>query len=171
MELVNPTKYMSIVGGLRYLTHIHPDFSFDVGVVSCFMERPTMVHLQEVKGIHRYIKGTLDHGLVYTKGENQITISGYSESDHAKDVNEKRSTGGMMFYVNGNLVSWSSQKQRCVALSSCEAEFMAVTVTACQGIWLRRLLSEITGQDIPPMEMYVDNKSALELMKNPLFHG
>lgn len=56
-----------------------------------FIERPIMVHLQAVKGIPRYIKGTLDHGLVYTKGANQITIAGYSDSDHAKDVNDKRS--------------------------------------------------------------------------------
>ncbi|XP_023755973.2 uncharacterized mitochondrial protein AtMg00810-like [Lactuca sativa] len=170
-ELVNPTEYKSIVGGLRYLTHTHPDLAFAVGVVSRFMERPTMVHLQVVKRILRYIKGTLDHGLVYTKGEKKMNIAGYSDTDHAKDLDDRRSTGGMVFYVNGNLVSWSSQKQRCVALSSCEAEFMATTMTACQGIWLRRLLSSITCQNIPPVTMYVDNKSALELMKNPVFHG
>lgn len=170
-DLVNPTEYRSIVGGLRYLTHTRPDLSYAVGVVSRFMERPTKIHLQAVKGILRYIKGTMDYGLVYSKGEKQITIEGYSDSDHAKDVIDRRSTGGMAFYVNGNLVSWSSQKQRCVALSSCEAEFMAATTTACQGIWLRKLLTEITGQHIPPVTMYVDNKSALELMKNPVFHG
>lgn len=135
------------------------------------MERPTSDHLQAVKGILRYVKGTLDYGLVYTKGEKHITIAGYSDSDHAKDVNDRRSTGGMVFYVNGNLVTWSSHKQRCVALSSCEDEFMEATTTACQGIWLRRLLSQITCQNIPPVTMYVDNKSALELMKNPVFHG
>ena len=133
------------MGGLRYLTHTRPDLVFAVGVVSRFMERPTMAHLQAVKGILRYIKGTLDHGLVYTRGEKKINVAGYLDSDHAKDLDNRRSTGGMVFYVNGNLVSWSSQKQRCVALSSCEAEFMAATMTACQGIWLRRLLSSITG--------------------------
>ncbi|KAL7617208.1 hypothetical protein Lser_V15G00876 [Lactuca serriola] len=170
-ELVNPTEYRSIVGGLRYLTHTRPDLSFAVGVVSRFMETPTMAHLQVVKGILRYIKGTMDHGLTYTQGEKKIAVTGFSDSNHAKDVEDRRSTGGMVFYVNGNMVTWSSQKQRCVALSSCEAEFMAATMTACQGIWLRRLLTEITGQRIPPVKMFVDNKSALELMKNPVFHG
>lgn len=170
-NLVNPTEYRSIVGALRYLTHTRPDLSFAVGVVSRHMEKPTMAHLQAVKGILRYIKGTLDHGLIYTQGETNITITSYSDSDHAKDKDDRRSTGGMIFYVNGNMVSWSSQKQKCVALSSCEAEFMAATMTACQGIWLRRLLAEITGQNTPPVRMFVDNKAALELMKNPVFHG
>ncbi|KAI3523596.1 hypothetical protein L1887_01838 [Cichorium endivia] len=170
-ELVNPTEYRSIVGGLRYLTHTRPDISFAVGIVSRFMEKPTEQHLQAVKGILRYVKGTLDHGLTYTKGEGKVTITGYSDSDLAMDVNDRKSTGGMAFYVNGNLVTWASQKQRVVALSSCEAEFMAATMAACQGIWLRRLLTEITKQKVPPVTLFVDNRSALDLMKNPVFHG
>ncbi|GJT98735.1 putative RNA-directed DNA polymerase [Tanacetum coccineum] len=170
-ELVNPTEYRSIVGGLRYLTHTRPDISFAVGVVSRFMEKPTEQHLQAVKRILRYVKGTLDYGLTYTKGESKVTITGYSDSDLANDVNDRKSTGGMAFYVNGNLVTWASQKQRVVALSSCEAEFIAATMAACQGIWLRRLLTEVTRQWIPPVTLFVDNQSALELMKNPVFHG
>lgn len=67
-----------------------------------------MAHLQVVMGILRYVKGTLDHGITYSKGENKALVTGYSDSDHGKDVNDRRSTGGMVFYVNGNLVSWSS---------------------------------------------------------------
>ncbi|GKB16092.1 zinc finger, CCHC-type containing protein [Tanacetum coccineum] len=170
-ELVNPTEYRSIVGGLRYLTHTRPDISFAVGIVSRFMEKPTVKHLQAVKRILRYVKGTLGYGLKYSKGEKNITLTGYTDSDLANDVNDRKSTGGMVFYVNGNLITWASQKQRCVALSSCEAEFMAATMAACQGIWLRRLLSEITGQNIPPATLLVDNRSSLDLMKNPVFHG
>nr|GEY15517.1 hypothetical protein [Tanacetum cinerariifolium] len=87
---------------------------------------------------------------------------GYTDSDFSNDVNDRRSTGGMAFYVNWNLVTWASQKQRCVALSSCEAEFMAATMAACQGLWLRRLLTNITGQNIPPVIMYVDNRECVE---------
>ncbi|KAI3522492.1 hypothetical protein L1887_00319 [Cichorium endivia] len=170
-ELVDPTEYRSIVGALRYLTHTRPDLSFTVGVVSRFMEKPTVKHLQAVKGILRYIKGTLSYGLAYTRGENRVTLTGYSDSDFGNDLNDGKSTGGTAFYMNGNLVTWASQKQRSVALSSCEAEFMAATMAACQGIWLRRLLSEITGQNVPPVTLFVDNRSALDLMKNPVFHG
>ncbi|XP_023731498.3 uncharacterized mitochondrial protein AtMg00810-like [Lactuca sativa] len=98
-ELVNPTEYRSIVGCLRYLTHTRPDITFDVHVASRFMEKPTIKHLQAIKGILRYVKGTLSHGLVYSKGE-KVNISGYTDSDLAKDVNDRRSRGGMVFYVN-----------------------------------------------------------------------
>lgn len=170
-ELVDPTEYRSIVGALRYLTHTRPDISFAVGIVSRFMEKPMLEHLQAVKCILRYVKGTVNFGLEYTKGKEKVTLTGYSDSDMGNDVNERKSTGGMVFYINNNLITWASQKQRCVALSSCEAEFMAATLAACQGIWLRRLTSEITGQKVPPVKLLVDNKSALELMKNPVFHG
>ncbi|XP_042753618.1 secreted RxLR effector protein 161-like [Lactuca sativa] len=130
-ELVNPTEYRSIVSYLRYLTHTRPDITFDVGVHSRFMKKPTTKHLQAVKEILRYVKGTLNYGLVYSKGGEKVTISGYTHSDLAKDVNDRRRTEGMPFYVNGNLVTWASQKQRVVALSSCEAEFIAATMAAC----------------------------------------
>ncbi|GKC86743.1 zinc finger, CCHC-type containing protein [Tanacetum coccineum] len=137
-ELINPTEYRSIVGGLRYLTALSEHFMLLLDwLVDSW--RSHEKHLQAVKG-------------------------------HL-DVNDRKSTGGMAFYVNGNLVTWASQKQRVVALSSCEAEFIAATMAACQGIWLRRLLTEITKQRVPPVTLFVDNQSALELMKNPVFHG
>ncbi|XP_042755647.1 secreted RxLR effector protein 161-like [Lactuca sativa] len=170
-ELVNPTEYRSIVGGLRYLTHTRPDITFAVGVVSRFMEKPTEQHLQVVKSILRYVKGTLDHGLSYRRKEGEVKITGYSDSDLANDVVDRKSTGGMAFYVNESLVTWASQKQKVVALSSCEAEFIAATMSACQGIWLRRLVTELTKQRVPPVTLFVDNQSALNLMRNPVFHG
>ena len=77
----------------------------------------------------------------------------------------------MAFYVNECLVSWNSQKQKTVALSSCEAEFMAATAAACQALWLRSLLGELTGKKNDAVKLFVDNKSAIALMKNPVFHG
>lgn len=147
-KIVNATEYRCIVGSLRYLTHTRPDISYAVGVVSRFMERPTIKHQQAVKHILRYISGTKDHGLVYVRDENKKPIFGFSDGDLTGDVIDRRSTGGMCFYLNGNLVSWASQKQRVIALSSCEAEYMAATIAACQSIWLRGLLSEIVGQQI-----------------------
>ncbi|XP_042753251.1 secreted RxLR effector protein 161-like [Lactuca sativa] len=135
------------------------------------MERPTVKHLQALKRIHRYIKGTLNYGLTYTKGESKVTLTGYSDSDFGKDMNDGKSTGGTTFYMNDNLVTWVSQKQCSVALSSCEAEFMAATMAACQGVWLRRLLTKITGKNMPHVALFIDNRSVLELMNNPMFHG
>lgn len=110
-NLVNPTEYRSIVGGLRYLTHTRPDISYAVGMVSRFMEKPTDVHLQAVKRILRYVKGTIDFGLTYARGNEENIITGYSDSNLARDVDDRRSTAGTTFYLNENLVTWSSHKQ------------------------------------------------------------
>lgn len=98
-------------------------------------------------------------------------MEGYSDSDLAGNTEDRKSTGAMVFYLNENLITWVSQKQRCVALSSCEAEFMAATAAACQAVWLRNLLVQITGVKHGPVVIYVDNKSAIDLAKNPVFHG
>lgn len=116
---VNSTEFKSLVGGLRYLVHTRPDIAYSVGIVSRYMERPTVLHLNAVKRILRYIKGTLEFGLVYSKDGGNNMLSGYSDSDHAGNTDDRKSTGGMAFYLNESLVTWVSQKQRCVALSSC----------------------------------------------------
>ncbi|XP_023736146.1 uncharacterized mitochondrial protein AtMg00810-like [Lactuca sativa] len=104
-EEVNITDYISVVGALRYLTHTRPDISYVVGLVSRIMERPTVQHMKVVKHILSYVKGTMDHGLVYTRGSKETIITGYTYSDHARDVNDGRSTGGMAYYLNENLVT------------------------------------------------------------------
>ncbi|KAF0924771.1 hypothetical protein E2562_014570 [Oryza meyeriana var. granulata] len=164
-------EYRRIIGCLRYLLHTRPDMSFAVGVASRFIERPTVMHHKAVKQILRYLKGIIHYGLVYSKGGGAEVITGYTDSDLAGDLDDRKSTGGMAFYVNESLVAWSSQKQRTVALSSCEAEFMAATAAACQALWLRSLLAELNKEQPRPVKVFVDNKSAIALMKNPVFHG
>lgn len=170
-KLVDGTQYRSMVGCLRYLVHTRPDLAYAVGIVSRYMENPTVTHQNAVKRIMRYVKGTLEFGLVYSqKGGNNI-LSGYSDSNLAGDLDDRKSTGGMVFYLNESVITWVSQKQKCVALSSCEAEYMAATAAACQGVWLRNVLSLLTNENESPVVLYVDNKSAIDLAKNPVFHG
>ena len=123
-----------------------------------------------MKNILRYVKGTVHYGLIYKKGGNGKLI-GYSDSSHGMDRNDGKGTTGTVFYLSGNPITWCSQKQRTVALSSCESEFMAATSAACQALWLRGLLKELTGWEVRSIKLLVDNKSAIELMKNPVFHG
>lgn len=117
---VNSTMFKSLVGGLRYLVHTRPDIAFSVGIVSQFMERPTVLHLNAVKRIIRYIKGTLEFGLNYVRGSGSYLLSGYSDSDMAGNVDDRKSPIGVAFYLNESLITWVSQKQRCgpVKLSS-----------------------------------------------------
>ncbi|XP_074363749.1 secreted RxLR effector protein 161-like [Apium graveolens] len=133
------------------------------------MERPTELHYSAVKRILRYVKDTLDYGLPYARGTGNYILSGFSDSDLVGNNKDRKSTGGMVFHLNDNLITWVSHKQRCVALSSCEDEFMAATAAACQGVWLQKMPSQIVNIKQGPVIMYVDNKSAIDLAKNPTF--
>ena len=109
-QQVDATEYRKMIGCLRYLLHSRPDLAYSVGVASRFMERPTVMHAKAVKQILRYLRGTINLGLVYVQGGCADKLVGYSDSDHGADAVERRSTGGMAFYLNENLVTWCSQK-------------------------------------------------------------
>lgn len=117
-EAVNSTQFKSMIGGLRYLVHTRPNIAFSVGIISRFMERPTILHQNAAKRIMRYIKGTIDFGLTYTRDSRNNMLTGFSDSDLGGYTEDRRSTEGMVFYLNDSLITWVSQKQRCVALSS-----------------------------------------------------
>ena len=169
-EAVDVTFYRSIMGGLRYLTHTRPDITFAVGYLSRFMEAPAKNHYAAVKHLLRYVAGTLDYGCSYERGRGELRLTGYSDSDHAGDEDDRKSTSGTFFFLGENPVNWQSQKQRVVAISPCEAEYIAATTAACQGIWLARLLGEMLNQEAMKPKLFVDNKSAISLSKNPVFH-
>ena len=168
---MDATEYRRVIRSLRYLLHTQPDLSFAVGMASRFMQRPTEMHQKIVKQFLRYLKGTMHYGLVYYSGGGPEMITAYINSDLAGDLDDRKSTGGMAFYVNECLVTWNLQKQKTVVLSLCEAQFMAAIAAACQALWLRSLLADLVGGELNPVKMLVDNKSAIALMRNPMFHG
>jgi hypothetical protein len=168
---VDVTEYRRIIGCLRYLIHTRPDLAFLVGVASRYMEKPTIMHMQAVKKIIRYLKGTTDFELVYTLGEEQEVLAGYSDSDIGADLGGRRSTSSMAFYLNESLVTWCSQNQKTVDLSSYEVEFMAAIAVAMQALWLRNMFSKLTATKPLVVPLYVDNNSTISLMKNLVFHG
>jgi hypothetical protein len=170
-QRIDVTKYRSIVGCLGYLLHTRLDLAFSVGIASRYIEKPTIMHLKAVKQIIRYVKESVDLGLVYTKGGDLEVPSGYLDSDLADDLVGRRITVGMAFYLNDCLITWCSQKQKIVALSSCEAEFMASTMAAMQALWLKSLLAELTSTTRKIVTLFVDNNSTIALMKNLVFQG
>ncbi|KAK3137468.1 hypothetical protein QOZ80_5BG0452680 [Eleusine coracana subsp. coracana] len=167
---VDATQYRCLVGSLRYLAHTRPDLAFSVGYVSRFMQRPTTEHQQAVKRIIRYVAGTLDHGIYYPRCRGEAHFIGYSDSDHAGDIDTSKSTSGILFFLGKCLVSWQSVKQPVVAMSSCEAEYVAASTASTQALWLARLLGDLLGRDTEAVELRVDSMSALALAKNPVFH-
>jgi hypothetical protein len=167
---VDSTIFMSLVGSLRYLTCTRPGILYGVGLVSCYMGSPTMTHFKAAKRIIRYVKGTIDFGLLY-QSSNEFKLIGYSDNDWGGDVDDRKSTTGFVFYLGNSAFSWSSKKQPIVTLSStCEAEYVAATSSVCHAIWLRKLLKELHMPQVDAKEIYLHNKSALALAKNPVFH-
>ena len=123
-EVVDPTAYRSIIGSLRYLVNTRPDIAFAVCVVSRYMEAPGKEHWAAVKHILRYLKGTVRFGCKYARNsELKPFLLGFSDSDFAGDVEDRKSTTGVVYFLGKSLVTWASQKQKIVALSSCEAEY------------------------------------------------
>ena len=167
---VDTTLYRSIVGSLRYLLHTRPDLAFSVGMVSRYMEKPTTEHMAAVKHILRYVKGTLNLGCVYEKKEGSLELIGYSDSDLAGDTDDRKSTSSLIFFLGSNPISWCSQKQKVVALSSCEAEYIVACAAACQGVWLGPLLADLLKTEVKKVVLKIDNQSAITLSKNSVHH-
>jgi hypothetical protein len=96
---------------------------------------------------------------------------GYIGSDHGGDIVHRRSTTGIVFFLGENLVTWCSHKQKVVALSTCEAEYMAVAASACQGVWLSSFIADLLGGVVQKFRLLIiDNQSAIEPNKNSVFH-
>lgn len=108
--LVDAIKCRCTIGCLRYLFNTRPNLSYAIVMASKYMERPTIMHHKVVKQILRYLRGTTHFGLAYVKGSQEVDIFCYSNSDLASDLNERKNTSEIVFYLNENLVSWNSQK-------------------------------------------------------------
>ncbi|XP_060216930.1 secreted RxLR effector protein 161-like [Lycium barbarum] len=168
-DFVDATYFRKLVGSLRYLTSTRPDITYGVGLISRFMESPRQSHLQAAKRILRYIQGTQSDGIFYSK-TNDSSLVGFTDSDWAGDMMQRKSTSGYAFYLGSGVSSWSSKKQQVVALSTAEAEYMAATSSATQALWLRRMLGFLQHKQDSPTKIFCDSKSAIELTKNPVFH-
>ena len=129
-ETVDQGMYQAAVGSLLYLsTWTRPDILYAVNNVAKFCSKPSMKHWIAVKRILSYLQGTREYGLLYNKGDTEECI-GFADADWAGDVTDRRSTSGYIFQIGGTAVSWRSKKQSCVALSTAEAEYMALASAA-----------------------------------------
>ena len=168
--LVDATNYRRIVGSLRYLVNTRPDLAFAVGYVSRFLE-PHADHMVVVKHILRYVVGTCDWGLCFKKKQEQAVLIGFSDSDFGGNVDSRKSTTGVIFFLVCSPITWQSTKHKVVAQSSCEAEYIAAANAACQALWLSRVLGKLQGIDPSAPKLKVDNRSAIALIKNPVLSG
>ena len=125
-----------------------------------------------MKRVLRYIRGTLDNGLIYSAGDTSTVLTGYSDADWAGDLSTRRSTTGYVFQIQGSTVSWCSKRQACVARSTSEEEYVALSTASQEAVWLRRLLQNVLKKQDNPSVVYEDNQGTIELItKNPRFHN
>ena len=170
-EVIDSGVYKSAVGSLLYLsTGTRPDIAFAVSMVAKFSSKLTRQHWAGVKRIFRYLKGTSELWLLY-KRETDSEISGYSDADWAGDLNDRKSTSGYLFKLGSAAISWKSKKQTSVALSTAEAEYMALSAATQEAMWLRRLLTELKCNTESPTTIHEDNQSAMALAQNSVFHA
>ena len=170
-EFIDPVLYQSAVGSLLYLsTKTRPDIAYAVNSVARFSSNPTKQHWMAVKRIFRYLRGTTNLGLLYKKSSSNELI-GFSDADWGGDVKDFRSTSGYCFEIGGTIVSWRSKKQSCVALSTAEAEYMALSSAAQEAVWLRELCKDLNSELSNPTVIFEDNQAAIKMAKNPQYHG
>ena len=148
--------YASIVGSLMYAM-----------VVSRFMSKPGMDHWKAVKWILKYLRGESKTSLTFVKS-SVCLIKGFSDSDYSADLDRRRSVTGYVFKVWGNTVSWISNLQSVVALSTIEAEYMAFSTATKEAVWLKAICEEL-GLQTGSVKMHFDSQSALDLAKNRVF--
>ncbi len=162
-------RYQRLVGKLIYLSHTRPDIAYAVSVVSQFMHCPSEEHMEAVTRILKYLKSSPGKGLMFSKNDH-LEVEGYTDADWAGNISDRKSTSGYFTFVGGNLVTWRSKKQKVVALSSAEAEFRGMAKGLCELLWLKRLLTEIGFAPTSEMNLFCDNKDAIDISHNPIQH-
>lgn len=166
----NPQHYRSLVGALQYITITRPDIAFTVNKVSQFSHQPLDTHYKAVKRILRYLKGTLQHGLVLKRSPN-LSLTGFSDADWGGDPDDRRSITGYCVFLGANAITWSSKKQTTVSRSSTEAEYRSLANLTTEVIWIQTLLQELRVPLSQKPILWCDNLSTVALSANPVFHS
>ncbi|GJR44186.1 retrovirus-related pol polyprotein from transposon TNT 1-94 [Tanacetum coccineum] len=166
---VDATLYRGMIGSLMYLTSSRPDLNYVVCLCARYQAKPTEKHLQAVKRIFRYLNGTINMGLWYSK-DTDMSLTTYADADHAGCQDTRRSTSGSAQFLGDRLVSWSSKKQKSTAISSTEAEYIALSGCCSQILWMRSQLTDY-GFKFNKIPLHCDNKSAIALCCNNVQHS
>jgi hypothetical protein len=168
-QLVDAKVYRQLISSLMYMVNSRPDICFVMNTLSQYMVEPGSVHMVGEKRILIYVYGTVDYGLDYVRGDG-VSLVGYTDSEWAGCAANKKITSGCCFSLGSGLVSWFSQNQKLVSLSSAEAEYMAASQASCKSIWHRKMLVGLFGQELSLTIIHCDNQSCIKLFENPMFH-
>ena len=171
-ERMNKIPYASAIGSVMYaMLCTRPDVSHALSLTSRYQSDPGEAHWTAVKNILKYLKRTKDMFLVYG-GDEELFVKGYVDASFNTDPDDSKSQTGYVFILNGAAVSWRSCKQSVIARSTLEAEYMAASEAATEGIWLKEFVTElgVVPSALDPMEIFCDNTGAIALAKEPRCH-
>lgn len=161
--------YRNACGSLQFAATVsRPDISYAVGEVCRFMEHPSQMHVNAVKRIFRYLNHTKDMKITY--GSENFELTGYTDADHARDIETSRSITGYAFILGNGVITWKSERQSHVTLSTSESEYVALCEGAKEAIWLRNLLGDIGFGQNNGTKLLCDNLSTIRWVKNPQHH-
>jgi hypothetical protein len=133
------------------------------------MHQSSTIHFVAAKRILRYLKGTLDKGILFQPGP--LALTAFTDADWAGDASDRRSTSGIVVFLGNNPITWLSKKQHTVSRSSTEAEYCSLATGAAELAWLRQVLCDLRLYLPSAPLIWCDNTSALALASNPVFHG
>ena len=168
-KAVDPAEYQSMVGSLIYAAiATRLDIAHAVGTLAKFNSSPNEAHLTAVKRVFRYLKGTVKLHLQYEASDKDM--EGYSDADWAAYSYDRRSTSGNVFVMSNGAISWASQKQPTVALSTVEAEYIALCLATQESVWLRQLSKDLQINCSSPTTINEDNQGTIAMSKNPVLH-
>ena len=156
-----------MVGKFIYLSHARPNISYAVGIVSRFMHNPNEEHLKAALRIVKYLKNSPGMRLLFTKAET-MKVEIYTHADWAGSSLDRRSISDYCSFLGGNLVTWRSKKQSVVVRSSVEAEFRAMALGICEGMWIKSILKDLKIGIPKPKKLYCDNKAAISMAHSPI---
>ncbi|GJZ64927.1 hypothetical protein Tco_0621623 [Tanacetum coccineum] len=161
---VDQTRFRGMVGSLMYL-----DLVFAVCMCARYQAKPTKKHLEAIKRVFRYLRGTINWGLWYSK-DTAMALTAYADADHAGCQDTRRSTSGSAQFLGDKLVSWLSKKQKSTVISTTKAEYIAMSRRSAQILWMRSQLTDY-GFAFNNIPLYCDNKSAIALCCNNVQHS
>lgn len=163
-------KYQQLIGALLYLAvNTRPDIAASVTILSQYNKEPTALDWTEARRVVRYLKGTKDYELKLGQRNGPKGLIGFADADWAEEREYRKSNSGYLFKFFGASISWGCRKQSCVALSSTEAEYIALTEATQEAVWLRRLLKDFEGNTLETTVIFEDNQSCLKFIYNKKF--
>jgi hypothetical protein len=166
------TLYRSAIGSLMYTAiATRPDIAYAVNSLSQFNVKPGKVHWNTAKHILRYLKGTPDLGITYDQNDGiaNFSASAFSNSDNGKSFHKKAITGGVILLAAG-AINWMADKQPIITLSSMEVEYVAANAVARNAKWITQFLSELGFSQENPIDLFIDNQTAIQISENPELH-